>query len=1350
MKQFSFEKRKSPVDLPNFVDMQRESYDKFLQRDVPVNERAWVGIHGAFLDVFGIVGRNTVFVESLPETPRERRTAVTLIARTVNRNVKDVERITNLLPAMVLDDVSDEEAKSIRESLTKAGVGVRVTPQGISNNDGSLILQYNGYKLLPPRYPAHDDREAALQSVLSPQQRMVYASKSSKLIGRTYDSRLVVNFRLIKKRKNGEPTIIDEEVYLADIPLMTPTCSFIVNGAERVIITQIHRSAGVIFEEDEDLDFSQYGKRLFRASIIPYRGAWLEFVFDSDNCLYAVIDKRRKIYVTTFLRALGLSTEEIINVLCIVQTVSVTDIPTLPKSPGVERHPRLAQQIIDTETGEIVAEAFAELTSDLAERLMALKVSKVRIIANTDKNIAMVKTLKEDKTLTYQDAVQFIYKVLQPHFMIDFKVAKNYLDGLLFSPRRYDLSKIGRYKMNRKLKSVFAELAALQLDDVEFKEPSENTRTVTVVDILATIRYLICMNNGDTFEDGSSPQVDDIDHLGNRHIRPVGEQLENQFRLGLVSMTRLTREQMNNAEPASVTPKTILNTSPLVSAIKKFFATSELSQFLDQTNLLCELTSKRRLSALGPGGLSRRHAGFEVRDVHYTHFGRICPIETPEGANIGLITSLALYARVNKYGIIETPYRVVRNATLTNEIKYLTADQEDDVVIAPADVPLEGNRIKEDSVLGRVNGEIKYVKAKDIAYIDISPQQILSVSAALIPFLEHDDSNRALMGANMQRQAVPLLLPERPLVATGIENKIARDMGGVITSTSDGEVLFADAAQVVVLTESGKLETYDLQKYQRSNQDTCISYVTRVSRGQKVRAGSVLADSLSTCDGQLALGRNILVGFMSYEGYNFEDAILVSEKLVREDVFSSVTITEFETDARETKLGPEEITRDVPGLSEESLRNLDSDGIIRVGTEVKTDDVLVGKVTPVGEQIVTVEEKLLQAIFGKKLEGGKDASLVVPPGVRGKVIWRQMLARAPKLTKAEKKKFNDELKGKYAQIREKLEEEQRHVVEVVDGRRQAKAVEKYYEQLWQEYERLREQEKEKHEQGDELPLTVIKSVKIYIASLRKVQVGDKLSGRHGNKGIVAKIMPIEDMPFLPDGTPLDIVLSPLGVPSRMNVGQLMETVLGWAGWVLNTQFITPPFDGASEEEITQKVREAKEHLKKTGMPDEYLPDDNGKITLYDGRTGEPFMEKVLVGNMYMMKLVHMVEDKIHARSTGPYSLVTKQPLGGKAHFGGQRFGEMEVWALEGYGAAYTLQEFLTIKSDDVDGRRKVYEAIIKGEPITHIGVPESFKVLIKELQALALNIELLGNSRKSRERAGRTNELKNKMLRGLD
>jgi len=1344
MKTYSFAKKKSVVDLPYFLELQKKSYEEFLQMNVTLKDKKLVGIHRAFIDVFGMASKNTIYVEKLPEDPKQRKTALRALAKIVKKDLKDIERLTIFLPVAILDDVDDEDVPKIKKEIESYGIEIKVVSEGltVSNNEVSLTLQYNGYELLPPKYTVDDDKEFKFYNILKKEIKEHFNRTSCQYTGKTYESRLLVNFRMIIKKQNKEPTVIDQQVYLANIPLMTDNGSFIINGAERVVITQIHRAPGVFFEEDEEIEISQEGKRLYVASIIPYRGSWLEFVFDSENILYVMIDKKRKFYVTTFLRAIGLTTEEIIKTFCITEEVSLSKLKEeLNKQEETQQKPQLlfAEQIINTETGEIIVEPLAEVDSSIIDKLIEFGIKNVLVINKDDsRNIAILKTLEKDKINSYQAAVEHMYKILRTD-MWDPRRAKNFIDDLFFTPKRYNLSKVGRLKINKKLSTIFEELEKLGYDI-----PSNNIFILTTTDILATIKYLIKLNNDETLSDGSKPQVDDIDHLGNRHIRPVGIQLEDQFRMGLIGLAHLTREQMNNLiskgdiTVKSTTPQNVINNSPLVTAIKKFFATGELSQFLDRTNLLSDITSKRRLSALGPGGLSRKHAGFEVRDVHSSHYGRICPIETPEGANIGLITSLALYARVNEYGIIETPYRKVKNGKITDEIEYLTADQEEKYIIAAADAEGENGKLKEGSILARVKGEIKYVDSSEVDYIDVSPQQMLSISAALIPFLEHDDSNRALMGANMQRQAVPLLFPEAPLVATGIEGKVAVDAGGCIVAKNSGEVLFMDASEIVILNEDKKLDTYYLPKYKRSNQDTTINFIPIVSKGQKVKKGEVIAGNMCTDRGQMALGRNVLVAFMSFEGYNFEDAILISERLVKDDVFTSITITEFETDARETKLGPEEITRDLPSdqITEEKLRNLDEDGIVMVGTEVKTGDILVGKVVPTSEQATTVEEKLLQAIFGKKLESGKAVPLEVPPGVRGKVIWRQIITRTEKLKKSEQKKKLELLKEQYAKIKNKLEQEKKHVLENTE-KEYKQFVEKYYAQLWEEYDKIKEEQKEiikKPHLSEDLPLTVLKSVKVYIASLRKIQVGDKLSGRHGNKGVVAKILPVEDMPYLPDGTPIDVVLSPLGVPSRMNVGQLLETMLGWAAKQLNIQYITPPFDGASEEEVKNEIRKAKEYLKSKGIPEKYLPDDNCKITLYDGRTGEPFMEKVLVGYMYIMKLIHMVEDKVHARSTGPYSLVTKQPLGGKANFGGQRFGEMEVWALEGYGAAYTLQEFLTVKSDDVEGRRKVYEAIIKGEPINYIGVPESFKVLIKELQALALNIELLPKKLKTKEK----------------
>ncbi|MBI3288076.1 MAG: DNA-directed RNA polymerase subunit beta, partial [Elusimicrobia bacterium] len=831
-------------------------------------------------------------------------------------------------------------------------------------------------------------------------------------------------------------------------------------------------------------------------------------------------------------------------------------------------------------------------------------------------------------------------------------------------------------------------------------------------------------------------KLDDIDHLGNRRVRGVGELLENQIRVGLAQMSRVIRDRMSVQDKSMLTPRNLLNTAPLVGIIRKFFGTSQLSQFMDQINPLSEITHKRRLSALGPGGLNRKRAGFEVRDVHYTHYGRICPIETPEGPNIGLITSLASYAKINEFGLIESPYRKVSKGKLTGDVEYLNADAESGMIVAQANTPLEKEKIATDAVSSRSRGDFPVVDPARVDYMDISPMQVISVSAALVPFLEHDDANRALMGANMQRQAVPLLIPEPPLVATGMEEPVARDSGSCVTARRPGKVIYSSGDLIAIAADNVKskeeaMDLYTLRKYSRSNQDTCINQTTTAETGARVKAGDSLADGSACAQGQLALGRNLLVGFMPWEGYNFEDAILLSEKLVKEDVFTSIHVSEFEVEARDTKLGPEEITRDIPNVGTEALESLDETGVIIPSTVVRQGDVLVGKVTPKGEQQLTPEERLLKVIFGKKAEDVQDASLRVPPGVSGKIIATRVFVRREKLARGEERKRLDVIQEKLDADLSTLKQHRKESFEALEAVSPAKRkdekerLELFYEAMEEKLRADAAREKENVKQGDDLAVTVNKVVKVYIASRRKIQVGDKLAGRHGNKGVVAKVLPEEDMPFLPDGTPLDVVLSPLGVPSRMNVGQLLETMLGWAAKTLEVQTINPVFDSATEEEIHGMVRDAKKHLREKGVPEKYLPSDDCRITLYDGRTGEAFHEKVSIGYMYILKLNHLVEDKIHARSTGPYSLITRQPLGGKAQFGGQRFGEMEVWAIEGYGAAYMLQELLTVKSDDVQGRTKMYEAIIKGDSPSQPGVPESFKVLVKELQALGLNVELL-------------------------
>ncbi|TET53352.1 MAG: DNA-directed RNA polymerase subunit beta [Actinobacteria bacterium] len=980
----------------------------------------------------------------------------------------------------------------------------------------------------------------------------------------TYSAPLFVMVRFINK-ETGE--IKEQQVFMGDFPLMTTKGTFVVNGTERVIVSQLVRSPGVYFDQEVD---KTSDRLIYTAKIIPSRGAWLEMEISKKDIVNTRVDRKRKVPVTILLKALGFGNNE-------------------------------------------------------------------EILALFDNAETIKQTLEADPTETTEEALIELYRKIRPGEPPTIDSTRTLIDTLFFSPQRYDLARVGRYKVNKKL---------------GLEKPLDTT-TLTKEDLLETVRYLVKLDEGEG-------EIDDIDHFGNRRIRTVGELIQNQFRIGLARMERVVRERLTTLDTESITPQTLINIRPIVAAIKEFYGSSQLSQFMDQTNPLAGLTHKRRLSALGPGGLSRERAGFEVRDVHPSHYGRMCPIETPEGPNIGLIGSMASYARVNEFGFIETPYRVAKDGKLTSKVEYLTADQEDKYVIAQANTPFDEKtgRFKQKRVLVRTKKEVENVEPKKVDYMDISAKQIVSVSTALIPFLEHNDANRALMGANMQRQAVPLVSTEAPLVGTGIEHRAVRDTGEIVLAQNAGTVLYVDADRIEVKVGSKKVDEYKLERFSRSNQGTSINQKPQVKEGDKVKVNQVLADGPATDMGELALGKNLLVAFMPWEGYNYEDAIVVSERLVKDDTLSSVHIEEHEVGARDTKLGPEEITSDIPNVSEESLKDLDENGVIYIGAEVNPGDYLVGKVTPKGETELTAEERLLRAIFGEKAREVRDTSLKVPHGETGKVIGVHRFRR---------------------------------------------------------------------EDGDELPPGVNELVRVYVAHKRKISEGDKLAGRHGNKGVISKILPEEDMPFLEDGTPVDIILNPLGVPSRMNVGQILETHLGWAvatGWDTkggkkdkdNRVFVaTPVFDGASEDEIKKALKDAK------------LPKD-GKATLYNGRTGEQLDEKVTVGYIYMMKLLHLVDDKIHARSTGPYSLVTQQPLGGKAQFGGQRFGEMEVWALEAYGAAYTLQEMLTVKSDDVVGRVKTYEAIVKGENIPEPSIPESFKVLIKEMQSLGLNAEVLSEA----------------------
>ncbi len=1043
-------------------------------------------------------------------------------------------------PAFTLPDMVEIQRASFRSFLREGLIEELESFSPISDYTGKIELHFlaKNYKLKRPKYDVDE----------------------AKRRDSTYGVQMYVPTRLVNK-ETGE--IKEQEVFIGDLPLMTERGTFIINGAERVIVNQIVRSPGVYYKSETDKN----GRRTYNASLIPNRGAWLKFETDKNSLVWVRIDKTRKLSAQVLLKALGLSDGEIFDRL---------------------RHPEYYQKTIDKE-GQ-----FGE-----------------------------------------EEALLELYRKLRPGEPPTVSGGNQLLESRFFDPKRYDLGRVGRYKLNKKLR-------------LNTPEP---TRVLTPDDILAAIDYLINLE----FDIGS---VDDIDHLGNRRVRSVGELLQNQVRVGLNRLERIIKERMTVSDVESLTPASLVNPKPLVAAIKEFFGSSQLSQFMDQTNPLAELTHKRRLSALGPGGLTRERAGFAVRDIHPSHYGRICPIETPEGPNAGLIGSLATHARVNPYGFIETPFYPVENGRVLKEKppEYMTADEEDDLRVAPGDIPMDAE--------GHIQGEIVPVRYRqdftttspvEVDYVAVSPVQIISVATSLIPFLEHDDANRALMGSNMQRQAVPLLQPERPLVGTGLEAQAARDSGMVIISQTDGEVTYVSAKSIRIRDQEGNELEYLIQKYQRSNQDTCLNQRPIVFMGDQVRAGQIIADGSATEGGELALGQNILVVYMPWEGYNYEDAILVSERLVRDDVYTSIHIEKFEIEARQTKLGPEEITREIPNVGEDSLRQLDENGIIRVGAWVEAGDILVGKVTPKGESDQPPEEKLLRAIFGEKARDVRDNSLRVPNGEKGRVVDVRVFTR---------------------------------------------------------------------EQGDELPPGANMVVRVYVAQKRKLQVGDKMAGRHGNKGIISRILPIEDMPYLEDGTPVDLVLNPLGVPSRMNVGQVFECLLGWAGQNLNTRFKLTPFDEMHGEEASRstvhgKLEEARE---KTGKDWLYDPERPGKLQVYDGRTGEPFDQPVTVGKAYMLKLVHLVDDKIHARSTGPYSLVTQQPLGGKAQQGGQRFGEMEVWALEAFGAAYTLQELLTVKSDDMQGRNEALNAIVKGQSIPRPGTPESFKVLMRELQSLCLDI----------------------------
>ncbi|MGC8796065.1 DNA-directed RNA polymerase subunit beta [Thermodesulfovibrio sp. 3462-1] len=1289
------------VEVPYLLEFQKKSFEKFLQKDVPPEERADEGLQSALNSVFPI-----------------------------------------------------------------------------SDYNGTTTIEFISYSVGEPK--------------LSPYECMVK--------GLTYSVpiKMKVRLNIWDKDEEGRKFLKEsrqQEVFLGDLPMMTETGSFIINGVERVIVSQLHRSPGVYFAPDRSKSRIS-GRFLYSARIIPVRGSWLDFEFDSKDLLYVRIDKRKKLPATIVLKALGYTNEDLLKIFYPIEEIRIKDETFTRvvsdilmgvrtkidivgpdgeiivkegskitryalkkiKEAGIQEIPISKSEIIgritlsdivDPETGEVIVDSNKEITEEALHRIIAARIQKLDLlfIDNVNYLPSLRETLLTDRVTSKKDALREIYKKLRPGEPATEEAAEELFYGLFFDPKRYDLSAVGRLKLNQKL--------GLDI-------PLE-VRVLTDKDIIEIVKYLLNLRTG-------KGEVDDIDHLGNRRVRGVGELLENQFRIGLVRMERAIREKMTITEVETAMPHDVINTKPVMAAIKEFFSTSQLSQFMDQTNPLSEITHKRRLSALGPGGLTRERAGFEVRDVHPTHYGRICPIETPEGPNIGLITSLATYARINEFGFIESPYRKVVNGKVTNEVHYLSALESENYVIAEATTPVDkdGNIIGE-TVSARVKGDFKMVSRDEVEYMDVSPKQIVSLSASLIPFLENDDANRALMGSNMQRQAVPLIQTEAPVVGTGMELYAARDSGWLVVAKRAGIVENVDATRIVVRVteEGGGVDIYNLVKFHKSNQGTCMTQKPIVKVGQTVERGTILADGPSMDKGELALGRNVLVAFMPWGGYNFEDAILISERLVKEDVYTSIHIDEFEIECRDTKLGPEEITREIPNVNEELLKDLDEDGIIRIGAKVKAGDILVGKVTPKGERVYTPEEKLLYAIFGEKAEDVKESCLYVPPGIEGVVIDVKILTRKGKeksrralaIEEEEIKRIErdreDEIRilkeTKASRIRKILQgkivlEDVRKgekilcpkgkaltekVVNLLDVNqllklkvedpdvkaevnRVNKEVEQHIKQIYAKYN----EKIERIRKGDELPPGVNQIVKVYIAMKRKIQVGDKMAGRHGNKGVVSMVLPEEDMPYLEDGTPVDIVLNPLGVPSRMNVGQILETHLGLAAKALGLYVASPVFEGAKEDEI-------KEMLKKAGFP------ATGQVTLYDGRTGEPFERPVTVGYMYMLKLHHLVADKIHARSIGPYSLVTQQPLGGKAQFGGQRLGEMEVWALEAYGAAYTLQEFLTVKSDDIAGRTRMYEAIVKGHPVLEPGVPESFNVLVKELQSLCLDVDLLEKKKKT-------------------
>src|SRR5690348_4669812 len=1228
-----------------------------------------------------------------------------------------------------------DQLQSRRKNLGLQAVFTEVFP--IESYDGKCVLDFHSYEIGEPKV----DWLECLRE------------------GLTFGAPLYVTF-LLKEEKGTK----EEKVFMGELPLMTPQGTFVINGAERVIVSQLHRSPGLAFEATVHPN----GKTLHSFRIIPDRGSWYEAQFDTSDLLYVYLDRkkrRRKFLTTTFFRALAFldgeskgkdalvkgTDEEILKLFYDVEEMTVKEAEKREDLPNKV----LIEDAVDQEKSLVVARAFEPLSKAVVKQIAEIGKNKIKVVDTAVDEGIVIKCMKKDPAKNEEEALKDIYRRLRPGDPPTAANARALIKRLFFDPKRYDLGRVGRYKINQKL--------GIKGGD---------SRILTKADLVAATKYLLRLKKGE----GS---LDDIDHLGSRRVRTVGELLANQCRVGLARTERLVKERMTLFDQGveSMSPQKLINPKALSAVIRDFFGRSQLSQFMDQINPLAELTHKRRLSALGPGGLSRDRAGFEVRDVHPSHYGRICPVETPEGPNIGLIASLATFARINDFGFLETPYRKVENGKVSERLDYLTADREEAHTIAQANTPIDDKgKFTQERIVCRSRGDFVDLEPARVDYMDVSPKQLVSVAASLIPFLEHDDANRALMGSNMQRQAVPLLVTEAPFVATGLEDRVARDSRAVIVAEEAGKVASVTGSQIII-TENGQLPdtkkkikndpekgvwVYPVRKFMRSNAATCINQKILVHKGDHVKKGQVIADGPCTQGGELALGRNVLVAFMPWNGYNFEDAILISERIVKDDVFTSIHIDEFEVAARDTKLGPEEITRDIPNLGDEALKNLGPDGVIRVGAEVKPGDILVGKITPKSETELAPEERLLRAIFGEKAADVKDTSLKVPSGTYGivmdvKVSAKKESDREARATASEEKRHakevEDEYKKKMDELREQLTEALSNILlgekiplDVVNSETgeiiipaNRKITKTLLRKLAQVYDRIEidpspirnkineiigsfkkkfddlqmqyDEELERAESGEGVDSGVIKSVKVYIASKRKLSVGDKMAGRHGNKGVVAKIVAEEDMPFLADGTPVDIVLNPLGVPSRMNVGQVLETHLGWAAKLLGLKFATPVFDGIKEKDI-------RGYLKEASLP------EHAKTRLYDGRSGEPFDQEIVVGYIYMMKLGHLVADKIHARAVGPYSLVTQQPLGGKAQYGGQRFGEMEVWAMEAYGAAYTLQELLTVKSDDVQGRTRIYESIVKGDNSLEAGIPESFNVLVKEMQSLGLDVKV--------------------------